>query len=248
MIFIDDIYSQQYYSIISGAKSRAQTRKAAQELFPETVIERHHIIPRCFFMKKENKNNPGWLDGNPDGRNNLVFLTACEHYRCHFLLADMILIESIYNAKAHRNLVCAISHMSFGKCFQEKYEVTEEEYVKAKEYFSSIRKGITLSPETCARMSAASKGKKKATRSDEHCANLSIAQKGKKRGPYSAEHRANISKGQLGNKRNPHTEETRAKMRTSNKGRIVTPEIIEKRKITRKKNKEIIEAEILAGT
>jgi hypothetical protein len=68
MIFITNKYTKYYFSIISNAKSRT--------LPPNTYIEKHHIIPKS-------------LGGN-NSKDNLVSLTAREHFVCHKLLVKML--------------------------------------------------------------------------------------------------------------------------------------------------------------
>lgn len=67
MLFIDNKYTRLYYKIISNAQSR--------ELSNLVYTERHHIIPRCF--------------GGSNAKDNLIKLTAREHFICHLLLVKM---------------------------------------------------------------------------------------------------------------------------------------------------------------
>lgn len=64
--FLQNKYSRIYFSIIDNAKNRVS----------EGYKETHHIIPRCM--------------GGSDDSNNLVDLTAREHYICHLLLPHMV--------------------------------------------------------------------------------------------------------------------------------------------------------------
>jgi hypothetical protein len=66
-MFITNKYSKCYYSIINRAKSRI--------LLPNTYVEKHHIIPKSF--------------GGSNLADNLVKLTAREHFICHLLLPKM---------------------------------------------------------------------------------------------------------------------------------------------------------------
>lgn len=65
MLFIDNKYTRTYYTIIERAKSRTIS----------TYTENHHIIPKS-------------LGGN-NSKDNLVALTAREHFVCHLLLTKM---------------------------------------------------------------------------------------------------------------------------------------------------------------
>ena len=65
MIFINNKYTGWYYSIIESAVSRLNTG----------YTERHHIIPKSL--------------GGQNTKDNLVRLTAREHFICHHLLTKM---------------------------------------------------------------------------------------------------------------------------------------------------------------
>ena len=69
-MFESNKYSVWYFNIINKAKLRNWTRKTATE-----YVEKHHIIPRSI--------------GGIDSYDNLVFLTAKEHYICHLLLTKI---------------------------------------------------------------------------------------------------------------------------------------------------------------
>lgn len=75
-------YTYWYYTIISNAQSRVNN--------PDSYVERHHIIPVCFFVDNRSKGKTkGWLTSNPHEPNNIVRLTAREHFVCHWLLTKM---------------------------------------------------------------------------------------------------------------------------------------------------------------
>ena len=64
-------YERIYYQIIDNAKNCS--RKKLKHLDVDYVYyEKHHIIPKCL--------------GGTDDKNNLVLLTAREHFLCHWLL------------------------------------------------------------------------------------------------------------------------------------------------------------------
>lgn len=65
MIFINNKYTRVYYNIIDRAKSRSIS----------SYTEKHHIIPRSM--------------GGTNDSDNLVALTAREHFVCHLLLTRM---------------------------------------------------------------------------------------------------------------------------------------------------------------
>lgn len=80
MIFINNKYTRIYYAIVTRAKARVTTE----------FTESHHIIPNCFYKIRGRKGRPGWLEGNPNAPENLVYLTPHEHYVCHLLLTKMV--------------------------------------------------------------------------------------------------------------------------------------------------------------
>jgi len=65
-MFNDTKYTKWYYSIIEKAKLNNNSN---------SYTERHHIIPRSF--------------GGNNSKNNLVYLSAREHFICHLLLTKM---------------------------------------------------------------------------------------------------------------------------------------------------------------
>lgn len=66
-MFLNNKYTKWYNSIIANASIRSVT--------PMTYVEKHHIIPRSM--------------GGSDNEDNLVKLTAKEHFVCHLLLTKM---------------------------------------------------------------------------------------------------------------------------------------------------------------
>lgn len=74
-MFINNKYTDTYISLIAQALTR--------DLDGSTYTEKHHIIPKCM--------------GGPDTPNNLVRLTAKEHYIAHLLLTKMT--EGVYKRK-----------------------------------------------------------------------------------------------------------------------------------------------------
>lgn len=68
-IFLENKYSNIYYSIIKNAKSQSRIKQVGDG------YQTHHIIPRCM--------------GGTDDSDNLVVLTYKEHRICHRLLIEM---------------------------------------------------------------------------------------------------------------------------------------------------------------
>lgn len=101
MLFIANKYTRWYYGIINRAISRNHTsRKVAKSVLG--YVECHHIIPRSL----------GGLE-----RDNLVYLTAKEHFVCHHLLTKMT--EGENKAKMYK----ALHKMSSANSFQERHRI-----------------------------------------------------------------------------------------------------------------------------
>jgi hypothetical protein len=75
-ISTDSKYRRWYLSIITRAKTRASTKKEAKNILGG-YTEAHHILPKSFE-----------LGGDKDS-NNLVYLSAQEHFVCHLLLTKI---------------------------------------------------------------------------------------------------------------------------------------------------------------
>ena len=159
----------------------------------EGYVERHHIVPRSL--------------GGTDEESNLVKLTAREH-----LIAHMLLPRFVENKAPMWQAVWMMMNTQGRKLTGRLYEQARIEY-------RGIQKGRKMSPEFCAKMSAALKGRKL---SPEHIAKMSAAQKGRKLSP---EHIAKMSAVRKGIKKSP---ETLAKMSAALKGRKHSPETLAK--------------------
>jgi hypothetical protein len=66
MIFINNKYTKAYFNIVENAKTKKYTG----------YTEKHHILPKSL--------------GGTNGKNNLVRLSAREHFVCHKLLMRMV--------------------------------------------------------------------------------------------------------------------------------------------------------------
>jgi hypothetical protein len=74
-MYLDNKYTRIYYALISNARSRNfKSKKEAKSALG--YVERHHIIPRSI--------------GGDNSNTNLVYLTAREHFICHWLLIKMV--------------------------------------------------------------------------------------------------------------------------------------------------------------
>lgn len=84
MIFINNKYSKWYFKIINSAKQIPRTG----------YVEKHHIIPKC-------------MNGS-DNLENLVNLSAREHFVCHLLLTKMV-NEEPYLSKLKYAVILMVS-------------------------------------------------------------------------------------------------------------------------------------------
>lgn len=204
-IFIDNKYTRWYFTIISNAQSRDNVTG---------YTEKHHIIPRS-------------LGGN-NQLDNLVVLTAREHFVCHLLLPSML------EGKNKRKMYHALWNMANQfRDYQERYKVTSHLYeIIRKKNAEALKientgkpsknKGRTISPEWREKLRQANLGKK---RSSESCAKQAATMLGRKLPPRSIEWCKNLSESK---KRNV-TNEWRKMVSNRNKGRTYLINEVEQR-------------------
>jgi hypothetical protein len=188
--------------------------------FPD--CEGHHILPRSF--------------GGNNNESNIAFLTYQEHFIAHWLLPKFT------TGNARRKMLHALTRMTHRD--KKRIIVSGWQYAVAARAKSEASKGNTYakgyrhSAETCAKISAAHKGKTISaearakisaahkgntnSRGNRHtaetCAKISAAHKGR---THSAEARANMSaahKGSTNSKGYRHTAEALAKMSAAARG------------------------------
>lgn len=208
MNYIDNKYTKCYYSIILAAKNRPVCEVAYKE--------KHHIIPRS--------------TGGTNEKENLIDLTAREHFICHWLLTKMT--EGLDRSK----MVYALNGMRRKNKGQSRYEtpITSRVYARAKVEAAAISKkqnSKKLTEEHKRNISIGLQGiRKGVVFSDTHKQNLSLAKKGKSahnkgvqmsdeqreklRVPKTEEHKQKLRK--------PRTEEQKAKLRVP-KNKIKCP-------------------------
>lgn len=166
-MFIQNKYTQWYNNIIDRAKHREITG----------YTEKHHIIPKSL--------------GGSDDKENLVSLTAREHFICHYLLTKMTTgldKRSMWHATwTMANLHNPITQQRY-KISSRIYELIKQKNAlalsEANTGKSSKRKGKTLTPEWKAKISKTLTGIKPSL---ERNAKVSAALTGRKRPPRSQE-------------------------------------------------------------
>jgi len=212
MIFIDNKYTRWYYAIVERAQERASSRKQGKKLLG--YVEQHHVIPECFFIERHRKGPKGWLPGDPNDQNNLVFLTGREHFICHLLLIRMT------TGRAFHLMSQAFCHLSLIQNDRQlRYPPKSHWYELAKRMTGKNTtdrlKGKPRSAEVKNKISQAKKGK---TFSEEHKKKLAEARKGK----------PPANKGKPGIKGRIVSEETRKKIGLHHKGKTVSEETRDK--------------------
>lgn len=176
-------YERIYNQIIERAKN--EETLCIRKKNNGNYYERHHIIPKC-------------LDGTND-KENLVLLTAREHFLCHWILARIYTnnnkITSAFWAMCNQRKKSVIRYIPNSRIYQEAREMHSKN-------ISKIKKGRKMSDDTKKKLSEANKGqipwnkglkyegsKLDSVRSHlsnpKRCAKISNSMKGKKK---SAEH------------------------------------------------------------
>ncbi len=206
-MFNETKYTKWYYRIIVAAKPR----KKSKELY----TEHHHIIPDSM--------------GGPTTKQNMVHLTAREHFICHWLLTKMT------SGAEYHSMIHALNGMKRMGKGQERYstKITSRVYARIKPIAAKIHsefmkgkvphnkgvlrteaqkqahsekmRGRKLTPDQLARSIAKRTGMK---RTDEQKQNIANSLLGKKHGPMSDDHKLKISLGTAGK---PKSKESSAK-------------------------------------
>jgi hypothetical protein len=203
-------YLKHYDLLINRAKSRVK---------PSGYCERHHVVPRCM--------------GGDNSVENLVWLTASEHYVAHQLLVKM--------HPGNRKLIFAAIAMSGNgkehhKRNNKTYGWLREQFKKAgvldetKKKISNALTGYKRTPEEIEKSRISRTGQK---RTDEFKDERRKATIGKK---FNNETKKKMSDRMTGKGNHffgkKHKEATLEKIRQANKRRIVTEESKQKRKET----------------
>ena len=110
-MYLQNKYTRWYYIIIQRAQTRSITG----------YTERHHIIPKSL--------------GGSNAKDNLVVLTAREHFVCHLLLTKMT------EGKARRSMCYAAWQMTFIKN-RERYSPTARVYELLRKQLSESYTGV----------------------------------------------------------------------------------------------------------
>lgn len=151
-----------YYNLIIEKVKIENRKKYVKSDRRYVYYEKHHILPKCL--------------GGTNDKENLVLLTAREHYICHKLLT--------YIYKGNRKIANAFCRMTWDK--NGNRNISSKDYAYARELKSSI----PMSEETKKKMR-----KPKAPFTDQHKRNIRLAAIGRKRSEESKQKQRNTLKG-----------------------------------------------------
>ena len=114
-MYLQNKYTHWYYNIISTAQSRQI----------EGYVERHHIIPKSL--------------GGSNEKENLVPLTAREHFICHWLLTKMV-----DNTNNRMRMLNAFWSMARKNQCQLRYEISGRKYEILKKAITEARSHFNI--------------------------------------------------------------------------------------------------------
>ena len=223
-MFEKNLYLDEYYNIIKNNKIIDVKSQ---------YCEKHHIIPKSL--------------GGSNKKENIVFLSAKDHFLCHKLLTKFTTGTS--NQKMWNALWRMMNKQSHNQL--RDYEFTPEEYEEARINHSKIQSarmskennpfyGKKHSPETKKKMSESKKGKTyEEIFGSEYAAVMKQQRKvettGKKRSNATKE---KIRKSKLGKPRDP---ELMKSIGQKLKGRKQSQDTLEKKKVAREAGKKTCE-------
>jgi hypothetical protein len=128
-MYLQNKYTTWYYNIINRAKLRAD---------PIEYCEQHHIIPKSL--------------GGSNYKDNLVKLTAREHFICHWLLTKMV------SGSAKHKMAHACRRMFYkSNKLQSRYKINSRLYETLKANMAELAKGEKRSVECRQKMSKSAK-------------------------------------------------------------------------------------------
>jgi len=170
-MFLSNKYTRWYMSIVSRPDTTS------------TYTERHHIVPRSL--------------GGSNSRDNIVALSARQHFVAHLLLTKMV------TGEAKRKMCWALHRMAFSNNGEHERRFTSSEYSMARRIFarfvSNTQKGVPKSELAKQRMKESSKRRWDRVRAglETHKTTKGYTYKHKKKrkvtGPLSLETRAKMA-------------------------------------------------------
>lgn len=165
-MYLQNKYSKWYNNIISNAKSRISNN---------LYVEKHHIIPKSL--------------GGDNSIENIILLSAREHYICHLLLPKML------EGKKKKSMIFALWHLRNRHNYKNLSNNNSRLYEKLKIEFSilssELHKNKIISEEHKDKISQANKNK---IVSDDTKTKISNSKLGKKRKDFTETHKNNMNK------------------------------------------------------
>ena len=151
-MFLENHFTEEYYSIIKHHQDKTSGFSIRQIKKEFGYTEKHHIIPRS-------------LNGT-DTKDNIVYITASDHFRCHKLLVQMTSGEA--RGKMWNALWRMMNKQSRNQ--DRDYSFTPDDYEQARINHSIVHSALMSgnnnpfynqkhTPESLKKMSAARKGK-----------------------------------------------------------------------------------------
>lgn len=161
-------YQKIYTKIVERAQSESRSKN-------NQYYEKHHIIPRSL--------------GGSNKKDNLVLLTAREHFLCHVLLVKMYR----NNQNNYKKMLHALMLMKGSNSKQKRY-INSKLYESMKKEYGVIRgedrKGKSLTEEHKTKISKSMQGHEIAAETRQL---ISLKAKLRKRKPFSDEYKAKMS-------------------------------------------------------
>ena len=184
-----------------------QITERARYRIIDTYTETHHIQPRSL--------------GGTNEVDNLVELTAREHFICHWLLTKM------YTGEAKSKMINALWMMQSKNTYQDRYQtkITSRVYESLRQdyarYISDRNTGRVQPPEEKIKQVAAQTGRKRAPFSEEWLANMSKSKTREKNNRWGVEV-LESTRQKIGNKirGRKQTEEEKQRRGEANRGKV----------------------------
>jgi hypothetical protein len=200
-MFIENKYSRVYYNIIN----RAKTRNLGKEIY----TEKHHIIPKSL--------------GGANSKDNLVVLTAKEHFVCHMIL------PRITQGKFKRKMIYAAWRLcQAGRPDQERYVPSSRIYAILKEQRAKLLRAVSGPAH---HLYGKKTGRTSADFTDEWRKNISEAAKGRV----------------AWNKGIPRSQEVKDAVSRANKGRVAWNKGVSRRWVNNGSINKLVYPSNLAG-
>lgn len=202
-MFKENKYSQCYWRIINRVQASPRNKLSG-------YFENHHVLPKCL--------------GGTNDKDNLVLLTAKEHYLCHYLLCRMV---------DNPKILFAFGRMQYKSPLHSERYVNSRMYAEIKpkiaEAMGDLHRGKVLSAETRRKIGDATRLRTVKESTLAKLRSIALTRKGI---PRTAETKQRISEANTGNRftRKPFSEEHCRKLserkKTCLKGNNTKPWIV----------------------